>query len=189
MDATYHCWERRKATSSNPLRQSLSGTQPGLCRAAEMTQTLQHVLLDLWEGGKYKVWKNNSIFQICQRPGLSLCKLGSIRTSLFATCWLHIKVLIKIRFPTLVSVACLHQKSVLRNCQKIHCPASQHLHISKFLLQKVLISKCPGSWRTEGSEKAKAASFGKEWFGDTSPQTWQTPETSRKMQSKPKTYL
>lgn len=70
-------------------RQSLSGTQPGLGRAAEMTQTLQHRFLDPWEGGKCKVWKKNSTFQICQRPGLSLCKLGSVRTSLFATCWLY----------------------------------------------------------------------------------------------------
>lgn len=163
MEATYHCWERRKVTGSNPLCQSLSGTQPGLCRAAEMTQTLQHTFLDLWEGGKYKVWKNNTIFQIRQRPGLSPCKLGSIRTLLFATYWLHIEVLIKIKFPTLVSVAYLQWNSVVGSCQKIHSPSSQHLHISKFLLQKVVIPKCPGSWGTEGTEKAWKGS--KLWEG------------------------
>lgn len=190
MEATYHCWERRKATGSNPLRQSLSGTQPGLCRAAEMTQTLRHIFLDLWERGKYKVWKNNSIFQICQRPGLSPCKLGSVRTSLFATYWFYIKVLIKIKFPTLVSVAYLQRNSVLGNCQKIHSSSSQHPHISKFLLQKVLIPSVLVPEEQKVLKRLyKAASSGKEWFGDTSPQTWQSPESGRKMQSKPKTYL
>lgn len=79
----------------------------------------RHYSMYFWtseRGEKYKVWKYNSNFQTCQRPGLSPCKLGSIRTSLFATCWLHIKVLIKTEFPTLVSAVWLQQNSVLRNC-------------------------------------------------------------------------
>lgn len=163
MEATYHCWARHRATVSNPLCQSLSGTQPGLCRAAEMTQTLQHAFLDLWEGQKYKVWKNNSVFRICWRPGLSLCKLGSVRIWLFAMCWLHITVRTKIIFPTLVSAPCLQQNSVLWNCQKMHSPACLHLHISKVLLQKFLLPKCPGSQGTEGTEKALKGS--KLWEG------------------------
>lgn len=149
MEATYHCRARHKATGSNPPCQSLSGTQPGLCGAAEMTQTLQHVFLDLWEGQKYEVWKNNSVFRNCWRRGLSLCKLGSVGTWLFATCWLHRTVLIKIKFPPLVPVACLQQNSGLWSCQKIHSLACQHLHISKFLLQKFLLPKglVPEEWK------------------------------------------
>lgn len=58
------------------------------------------------------------------------------------------------KFLTAVSVACLWWNSVLGNCQEIHGPASQHLHISKFLLQNILFPKCPGSGGTEGTEKA-----------------------------------
>lgn len=149
MEATYHCWARHKATGSNPLCQSLSGTQPGLCGAAEMTQTLQHVFLDLWEGQKYEVWKNNSVFRNCWRRGLSLCKLGSVRTWLFATCWLHRTVRIKIKFPTSVPDACLLHNSGLWSCQKMHSLACQQLHISKFLLQKFLLPKglVPEEWK------------------------------------------
>lgn len=138
--------------------------QPSVSQTLEHSQAFaglwrwpRHYSMYFWTSrkwGKYKVWKNHSLFQICHRPGLSLCKLGSIRTSLFATCWLHIKVLIKIQFLTAVSVACLRWNSVLGNCQKIYGPASQHLHISKFLLQNILFPECPGSGGTEGTEKA-----------------------------------
>lgn len=111
----------------------------------------RHYSMYFWtsEGQKYEVWKNNSVFRNCWRRGLSLCKLGSVRTWLFATCWLHRTVRIKIKFPTSVPDACLLHNSGLWSCQKMHSLACQQLHISKFLLQKFLLPKglVPEEWK------------------------------------------
>lgn len=126
----------------------------------------RHYSMHFWtseRGQKYKVWKNNSVFRISRRPGLSLCKLGSVRIWLFAMCRLHITGLTKIIFPTLASAPCLQQNSVLWSCQKTCSPACPHLHISKVLLQEFLLPKCPGSQGTEGTEKALKGS--KLWEG------------------------
>lgn len=182
MEATYHCWARHKATGSNPLCQSLSGTQPGLCGAAEMTQTLQRVFLDLWEGQKYEVWKNNSVFRNCWRRGLSLCKLGSVRTWLFATCWLHRTVRIKIKFPTSVPVACLLHNSesceVVRKCTALPVNNCTFLnsYCKSFSSLRVWFLRSGRYWKGIRRQQALWRSV----FGGVSPQTWQTPESSKK---------
>lgn len=128
----------------------------------------RHYSTHFWtseRGEKYKVWKNNTIFHICQRPGLSLCKPGSIRTSLFATYWLHIEVLIKIKFPTLVSVAYLQWNSVVGSCQKIHSPPP---NICTFLNSSCKrlssLSVLVPEEQKVLKRHEKAASSGKEWL-------------------------
>lgn len=151
MKATWHCWERHKAAGSNPLSVRLWNTAKPLQGCAD-DQTQQHVPLGSGESikfGKIIIFSSSVIDQDC------LCtRWEASGLHYLLLCWLRTKVLIKIKFLTATSVACLQWNSVLGNCQKTQDPASQHLHISKFLLQNILFPKCPGSRGREGTEKA-----------------------------------